>query len=113
MVKDFRPNVWWNEKYCLSLPPEIIIGFKMCTITLSYNENDSVASQKLAALLSTGLFIQQEAPKELDIDYSDQSLYEESDMMALPADKERYTPEELRALLISDLNSIYGMKDAV
>ena len=85
----------------------------MCTITLSYNENDSVASQKLAALLSTGLFIQQEAPKELDIDYSDQSLYEESDMMALPADKERYTPEELRALLISDLNSIYGMKDAV
>lgn len=85
----------------------------MCTITLSYNENDSVARQKLAALLSTGLFEQQESPKELDIDYSDQSLYEDDDMMALPVDKDSYTPEELRTLLINDLNSIYGMKDAV
>ena len=29
----------------------------MCTITLSYNENDQTASEKLAALLSTGLFV--------------------------------------------------------
>ena len=36
----------------------------MCTITLSYNENDSVANQKLAALLATGLFI----PKEIKSD---------------------------------------------
>ena len=27
--------------------------------------------------------------------------------------KDSYTPEELRDLLISDLKSIYGMKDAV
>ena len=27
--------------------------------------------------------------------------------------KEYYTPEELRAILISDLNQIYGVKDAV
>lgn len=53
----------------------------MCTITLSYNENDIVASEKLAALLATGLFIQQDASKELDIDYSDSSLYEENDLM--------------------------------
>lgn len=85
----------------------------MCTITLSYNENDKVASQKLAALLATGLFIQQDASKELDIDYSDSSLYQEDDLMALPEGKDNYTPEELRALLISDLNSIYGVKDAV
>ena len=91
---------------------EINIGLKMCTITLSYNENDIVASQKLAALLATGLFVQHEAPKELDIDYSDPSLYNEEDL-ALPKGKENYTPEELRALLISDLNSIYGVKDAV
>ncbi len=84
----------------------------MCTITLSYNENDSVASEKLAALLATGLFIQQDASTELDIDYSDSSLYEENDSM-LPEGKDSYTPEELRALLISDLNSIYGVKDAV
>jgi len=85
----------------------------MCTITLSYNENDSVASEKLAALLATGLFIQHEAPKEMNIDYSDPTLYEEDDLLALPEGKESYTPEELRALLISDLNSLYGMKDAV
>ncbi len=47
----------------------------MCTITLSYNEED--------------------------------------DLMALPEGKDSYTPEELRELLISDLNSIYGVKDAV
>lgn len=51
--------------------------------------------------------------KELDIDYSDSSLYEENDLMALPEGKDNYSPEELRALLISDLNSIYGVKDTV
>ena len=84
----------------------------MCTITLSYNENDSVASQKLAALLATGLFVQLDAPQELDIDYSDPSLYEDDDLI-LPEGKDSYTPEELRDLLISDLKSIYGMKDAL
>jgi len=85
----------------------------MCTITLSYNENDIVASEKLAALLATGLFIPQDAPKELNIDYSDSSLYEDDGLMALPEGKDSYTPEDLRALLISDLNSLYGVKNAV
>ena len=85
----------------------------MCTITLSYNENDKVASEKLAALLATGLFTQQDSSTEMDIDYSDSSLYEENDMMTLPEEKDSYTPEELRTLLISDLNSIYGVQDAV
>ena len=76
----------------------------MCTITLSYNENDKVASEKLAALLATGLFTQQDSSTEMDIDYSDSSL---------PEEKDSYTPEELRTLLISDLNSIYGVQDAV
>jgi hypothetical protein len=31
----------------------------------------------------------------------------------LPEDKEYYTPEELRSLLISDINEIYGVKDAL
>ena len=84
----------------------------MCTIALSYNENDSVASQKLAALLATGLFVQLDAPQELDIEYSDPSLYEDDDPILLVW-KDSYTPEELRDLLISDLKSIYGMKDAV
>ena len=84
----------------------------MCTITLSYNENDSVASQKLAALLATGLFVQLDAPKDLDINYSDPSLYEDADL-PLTEGKDSYTPEELRDLLISDLKSIYGMKDAI
>lgn len=79
----------------------------MCTITLSHNENDSEASEKLAALLATGLFVQHDEPKELNIDYSDALLYEDS-QIALSEDKDSYTPEELRSLLISDLNSIYG-----
>ena len=85
----------------------------MCTITLSYNENDSMASQKLAALLATGLFIQHESPREQDIDLSDFSLYEENGLTDLPEGKDGYTPEELRTILISDLNLIYEVKDAV
>ena len=84
----------------------------MCRITLTYNENDSVAVEKLAALLSSGLFKQEESSADLDIDYSDQSLYE-GDLAPLPEEKDGYTPEELRALLISDLQEIYGVKDAI
>ena len=84
----------------------------MCKITLSYNENDSVANEQLAALLSTGLFTQLDSPDDLDIDYSDQSLFEDN-LEALPDGKDSYTPEDLRTLLINDLNSIYGVKDAV
>ena len=84
----------------------------MCRITLTYNENDSVAVEKLAALLSSGLFSQEEMPADLEIDYSDQTLYED-DLSPLPDEKDGYTPEELRALLISDLQEIYSVKDAV
>ena len=84
----------------------------MCKITLSYNENDSAASEKLAALLATGLFVLHDESKELNIDYSDAALFEDS-QIALPEEKDSYTPEELRSLLISDLNSIYGVKDAI
>jgi hypothetical protein len=30
----------------------------MCTVTLSYNQNNALARRKLAALLATGLFTQ-------------------------------------------------------
>ncbi len=83
----------------------------MCTVTLSYNEKNVEAIEKLAALLSTGLFERVNTEADLDIDYSDASLYEDS--VTLPEGKEYYTPEELRTLLVSDLNQIYGLKDAV
>ena len=83
----------------------------MCTVTLSYNENDKVASEQLAALLSTGLFVQLNRHEDLDIDYTDPTLYEDS--VALPEGKDFYTPEELRKALINDLNEIYGVRDAV
>lgn len=86
----------------------------MCKIVLEYNEKDSIANEKLAALLATGLFTQHNLPVEPDIDYSDPSLYDyEAELAALPDGKESYTPEELRALLINDLNSIYGAQDAI
>ncbi|MBQ4387353.1 MAG: hypothetical protein II822_07115 [Prevotella sp.] len=69
----------------------------MCTVTLSYNEKDKAANEKLAALLATGLFIQLNKQADLDIDYSEPSLYEDS--VELPDDKDFYTPEELRELL--------------
>ncbi len=84
----------------------------MCRITLTYNEKDSVAVEKLVALLSTGLFKQEDMSADMEIDYSDQSLYED-DLAPLPEEKESYSPEELRALLISDLQEFYGVKDAV
>lgn len=35
------------------------IGRIMCTVTLSYDQNNALARRKLAALLATGLFSQQ------------------------------------------------------
>ena len=83
----------------------------MCTVTLSYNGKDAAAIEKLAALLSTGLFVQVNTQSDLDIDYSDPSLFEDS--VTMPEENKCYTPEELREILISDLNQVYGMKDAV
>lgn len=84
----------------------------MCTVTLSYNENDSAAVEKLAVLLNTGLFVKVDEPKDLDIDYSDSSLFED-DGKPLPYEKEYYTPEELRTFLVNDLKESYGIKDAL
>lgn len=81
----------------------------MCTITLSYNENDKVANEKLAALLGTGLFVQLHRHEEIALDYSDSALFED-DETASDYEKEEYSPEELRALLVSDLNKAYNVK---
>lgn len=83
----------------------------MCTVTLSFNEKDKAANEKLAALLSTGLFVQLYRQEDLDVDYTDPTLYEDS--VPLQEEKEFYSPEELREMLISDLNETYGVKDAV
>ena len=47
------------------------------------------------------------------IDYSDKSLFEDSDPMPLPDEKEFYTPEEAYELVMSDVQSIYFMKNAI
>ena len=52
----------------------------MCTITLSYNEKDKAASEKL------------------------------KNSASLPEEKEFYTPEDLREILVNDLNEYYGVK---
>ena len=47
-------------------------------------------------------------------DYHHTSIYNDDDddeMLAL--DKESYTPEELREMLVSDIKKIYGVKDAI
>ena len=83
----------------------------MCTVTLSYDKNDKVANAKLVALLSTGLFVQLDTQEDVDIDYSDPSLYEVDP--ALPKIDRDMTPEELEKMIIEDLHSIYKTRYAV
>ena len=47
------------------------------------------------------------------IDYSDNSLFEDSEHMPLPDEKEFYTPEEAYELVMNDVQSIYFMKNAI
>lgn len=52
----------------------------MCSITLSYNQNNETARQQLMTLLSTGLFMVTSHDNEVEdvpgMDYSDPSLFE-------------------------------------
>ena len=47
------------------------------------------------------------------IDYSDKSLFEDCQYIPSPDEKEFYTPEEAYELVMSDVRSVYFMKDAV
>ena len=47
------------------------------------------------------------------IDYTDKSLFEEDEHTLLSEEKEYYTPEEAYELVMSDVQSIYNLKDAV
>lgn len=47
------------------------------------------------------------------IDYTDKTLYEDNSFEGQPLDQEYYTPEEAYELVVSDVKSIYEMKDAV
>jgi len=80
-------------------------------VTLSYNQKDKQAREKLDALLSTGLFIQLDRHDDLDIDYTDTSLYEIDP--TLPEINRDLTPQELEELILEDIHSIYEGKYAV
>ena len=85
----------------------------MCTVTLSYDENNSVATEKLESLLSTGLFMEvHDDPMKSVVDYFDPSLFED-DGSALPIEKEYYTLEEARTILKDSIKEIYEIKDAI
>ena len=47
------------------------------------------------------------------IDYSDKSLFEDSQYIPSPDEKDFYTPEDAYELVMSDVRSVYFMKDAV
>lgn len=83
----------------------------MCTVTLSYNENDKAALEKLVALLNTGLFVQLDSQEVLGIDDSDPSLYEVAPN--LPEIDRDLTPEELEQMITDDIHSIYEAAYAV
>ncbi|MBR6178949.1 MAG: hypothetical protein IKQ70_13880 [Bacteroidales bacterium] len=50
---------------------------------------------------------------EDSIDYSDDSLYDDSNLLSPPLDKEFYSPEEAYELVMKDVKAIYNLKDAV
>ncbi len=83
----------------------------MCTVTLSYNKNNKIASEKLAALLGTGLFVQLDEHDDLDIDGTDSSLFEIDP--SLPEINRDLTPAELEQLILEDIHSIYEQSYAV
>jgi hypothetical protein len=83
----------------------------MCTVTLSYNKNDETAIKSLATLLATGRFVQLDAEDDLDIDYSDPSLFEEDPN--IPIIDRDLTVEEFRNLLLEDIKKIYAEKNAI
>ena len=85
----------------------------MCTITLSYNPDNALAQESLAALLATGLFQMSEAvADDLPINYSDSRLYE--DDITLPNSLDRnLSLEELENLVVADVRSICSVNDAV
>ena len=100
-----------NQKFTVSLQQIIKYHWFMCTVTLSYNQEDKIAREKLAALLSTGLFVQLDKHEDLDIDYTDSSLYEIDP--TLPEINCDLTPQELEELILQDIHSIYEGKYAV
>ena len=83
----------------------------MCTITLSYDKNNQVASRHIAALLSTGLFVKLDSQEDLEIDYSDSSLYKTD--RSLPKIDRDLTPEDLEKMIVEDIHSIYEAKYAL
>lgn len=76
----------------------------MCTVTLSYDGNNALAQEQLAALLSTGLFMQVDAGDELDIDDTDPQLFED-DNIPLPSDR-NLSIDELEQLVVADIRKI-------
>ncbi len=80
----------------------------MCTITLTFDPNNVLAQESLAALLATGQFKTDEATKErFGIDYSAPWLYEDhGDFPPLP-EKESFTPEEALDIILKDIRQIY------
>jgi hypothetical protein len=58
------------QKFLLYLQRRTINGKIMCTVTLSYDQNNALARRKLAALLATGLFSQE------SVDYKEPSQEE-------------------------------------
>jgi len=99
-----------NEALCFDFVFPFKKQLEMCTVTLSFDRNDQEAAEKLAALLSTGLFEQIDLYDDINIDYSDPSLYEPDP--SLPEINHDMSPEELEQLIIEDIHSIYQNKVA-
>ena len=47
------------------------------------------------------------------IDYTDQTLFEDNGFALSPVEKDFYTPEEAYELVVSEVKSIYEIKDAI
>ena len=99
------------KDYVCIFANKTILYNTMCTITLSYNENNKAAKAKLAALLNTGLFVKVDDSRNTDIDYSDSALYDLD--TELPVVSKDLSPEELEKLIIEDIHTIYAAESVL
>ena len=95
----------------------------MCTAKLTYDPNNLLALQHLAALLATGQFTADEETRQrlqapdmadgLDVmDVSEPWLYEDDCDLPIPSDR-NLSLDELESLVVADIRSLSRVENGV
>ena len=78
------------------------------------NERNAKENLHFSEIIPTFAQVKEQMYEEMKgIDYTDKTLYEDKGYGQKTIDKEFYTPEEAYELVMSDVKSVYDLKDAV